>query len=341
MKNHLFAILMLFATSLEGTASDDDRRESSPNFKDGIFHNTNAQLNKKTVWDTILMRLTTDWADWPDWVEVAQGEPPLERVYGDETQITFINHSTFLIQTGGYNILTDPVYSLWCGPIDYIGVKRVHQPAIAFDDLPKIDVVLISHDHYDHLDLDTIDDLVNRDDPRIYVGLGVADHLDSTNQVTELDWWDSAHVAPNFKVTFAETQHSSGRILIDRYETLWGGFVLEINDKKIYFGGDSGYSDHYIKTFQRFGPMDISLLPIGAYAPRYSMKNDHLDPAEAIQAHLELQSKKSIGMHYGTFQLTAEEWDEPPLLLESEKIKASIPVDDFVTLELGEPLTLE
>ena len=312
-----------------------DRRERSPHFKDGIFHNT-KKYKTKTVWDSIRNGLKMDWQRWPHWMSLREGKKPGERIGGSEIVVTFINHSTFLIQTGGYNILTDPVYSVWCGPIPFTGTRRVHKPAIAFKNLPKIDVVIVSHDHYDHLDTGIIEDLVERDNPRIYVGLGVADYLDSQANVMELDWWESVRVDKGFQLSFAETQHSSGRIPFSkRFSTLWGAFVLNIHGRKIYFGGDSGYADHYKKTFQKFGPMDLALLPIGGYAPRYAMKNNHMDPAQAVRAHRDLGSKQSIGMHYGTFQLTAEPWDEPPHLLEAEKKKASIPPEEFITLELG------
>ena len=255
-------------------------------------------------------------------------------------RLTFINHATFLIQTGGYNILTDPIYSHRCSPVSFAGPARVHKPAIPFEKLPKIDVIVISHDHYDHLDRPTLARLIERDNPRIYVGLGVAARFDPSERVVELDWWESVPVENNFLLTFAEVQHFSGRTLTDRNSTLWGAFVLEVGDKKIYFGGDSGYADHYKKTFQKFGPMDLALLPIGAYAPRFFMRNAHIDPRQAVQAHFDLQSRQSIGMHHGTFQLTSEPRDEPIQLLEKEKQRAGIAPQQFITLKPGVPFTI-
>ena len=288
------------------------------------------------------MRFKHQWSQWPKWVDIAEGKKPVKKVEDNSIRVTFINHATFLIQTNGYNILTDPIYSHRCSPVSFAGPKRVHRPAIAFEDLPKIHVVLISHDHYDHLDLPTLSRLIQRDRPRIYMGLGVAAHLEEKDRVnaTELDWWESASVGERFKLTFAEVQHFSGRTLTDRYSTLWGAFVLEIGDKHIYFGGDSGYADHYKKTFQKFGPMDLALIPIGAYAPRFFMGSAHIDPRQAVMAHLQLHSKKSIGMHYGTFQLTAEAINEPVELLEKEKKKFAVPKDDFITLKPGKAFVL-
>ena len=336
-----FLIGMTLALTAETMSCD--RRARSPHFKNGIFHNS-KKLEKKTLWKTIKSRLTHPWSTWPNWVDIPEGERPMARVQGSQVRITFINHSTFLIQTAGYNILTDPIYSQRCGPAAIIGVKRTHRPSIAFNELPKIDIVLISHDHYDHLDLHTVSRLVDRDNPKIFMGLGVADHLDFQDRVRiqELDWWESIRINDNFVLSFVETQHSSGRFgYMNDFNTLWGGFVLEIGDKNIYFGGDSGYAEHYKKTFQRFGPMDISLLPIGTYSPRNHMKNQHMEPRESVLAHLDLHSKKSIGMHYGTFQLSAEKREAPPQLLEIEKRKASIPPDEFVTLELGKTLVID
>ena len=335
----LVAFLLIGLLGCSSGESEKDTRKRSPHFKDGIFHNA-KKIKKKKFRDVVNMRLKTSWAKWPEWVDVPTGAMPTKRVSGSETRVTFINHATFLIQTNGYNILTDPIYSRRCSPVSFVGPKRVHRPAIPFDNLPKIDVILISHDHYDHLDFPTLSRLVSRDRPRIYVGLGVAGRFDRQDNITELDWWESVPIGEKFRLTFTEVRHFSGRTLTDRYSTLWGGFVLEIGDKKIYFGGDSGYGDHYKTTYKKFGPMDLALLPIGAYAPRFFMADVHIDPRQAVMAHLDLRSRKSIGMHYGTFRLTAEPRNAPPELLEKEKKKFGVPKDDFITLELGKVLVL-
>ncbi len=317
------------------TSTVEDRREKSPNYKDGVFFNV-IKGEGQSFWRYFKMRFTTDYAEWPDWVEVPLGAKPNEKVFGDEVRVTFINHATFLIQTGGYNILTDPIYSKRASPLSFYGYKRVHRPAIAFNDLPKIDIVLISHDHYDHLDLDTITKIIKRDNPKIYTGLRVKKHIEVKKNVFELDWWKSAKISDSFKLTFVEVQHFSGRSYFDFNTTLWGGFVLEIGSKKIYFGGDSGYGPHYKKTYEKFGKMDLAFLPIGAYAPRYFMGHAHLDPKQAVQAHIDLKSGKSIGMHYGTFPVSAEPREEPEQLLKQETMQAQLKATDFITLELGE-----
>lgn len=182
-----------------------------------------------------------------------------------------------------------------------------------------------------------MDALIKRDNPKLYMGLGVASRLPVSAQSVELDWWQSSRVADGFKLWFLDVQHFSGRTLADRNSTLWGGFMLEINGKKLYFGGDSGYADHYQRTYDHFGPVDIAFLPIGAYAPRSFFKPIHLNPTEAVQAHQDLHARLSIGMHYGTFQLSAEPREEPVQRLASAREKAGVSEAAFVTLEIGKP----
>jgi len=337
MKIFLILISTLFILSC---SSDLDRRDQSPNFKDGVFHN-DKKSDGKSFWTFIKMRFQEKWNDWPQWIEIKDNSKPKLKVTSSKITITHINHSTFLIQTQGLNILTDPIYSERCSPVSFAGPKRVHQPAIKFKNLPPIDLIIISHDHYDHLDLETIENLIKRDNPQIYTGLGVARRIEGSEKSIEMDWWDFHQFNEKLKVNFVQVQHFSGRTLTDRNTTLWGGYVLEFKDKKIYFGGDSGYADHYQETYKRFGAMDVSLLPIGAYAPRWFMKYAHMNPAEAVRAHLDLKSKQSFGMHYGTFQLTAEKIEEPQKLLLEETKKANLNSEEFITLKLGNPKTIK
>jgi len=314
---------------------------NSPNFKQGAFQNS-QNFKMHSFWEMFKHGLSSDIerAVWPEWLDTNTDNKPVARVNDASVRITYVNHATFLIQTGGVNILTDPVFSERTSPLSFIGPKRIHNPGIEMQMLPKIDVIIISHDHYDHLDLDSIDKLVTRDDPQIYMGLGVGERLSESAKTTELDWWQRAQVNDKLQLWFVDVQHFSGRTLTDRNSTLWGGFLLQINDQNIYFGGDSGYASHYQRTFERFGPIDIAFLPIGAYAPRELFKPIHLDPTEAVRAHTDLRSKLSIGMHYGTFQLSAEARTEPVELLELAKQKAGIAPSDFITLEIGRPFTL-
>lgn len=333
-----FVLLLMLSSGCASMAADE--REKSEHFKQGVFKNQDDGM-PRSFWDFIKTRIKTSYADWPEWVESEYGNKPIERVMGDEIRVTHINHSTVLIQTAGFNILTDPTYSNRASPVSFAGPKRVRNPGIRFEDLPKIDVVLISHDHYDHLDLPTIERLQQRDHPHIFLGLGVGKRLDSTQNVHELDWWQQVELEQNLNVHFVPVQHFSGRTLFDRNSTLWGGFVVETGKHKIYFGGDSGYGTHYQQTFERFGAMDLSIIPMGGYAPRSFMGYVHLDPRQAVQAHKDLHSQKTVGIHFGTFQLTAESINEPIELLKTEGALAGLEQDTFVTLVFGVPLILK
>lgn len=336
MKRLVFVLTALLLVSC-GTASID-RKKQSEHYQDGVFQNINP-VKMHTFWEIVWAGLTSDnpRAQWPEQVVTVADTSPVNKVEHGPVRITFINHASFLIQSGGFNILTDPVFSQRTSPFSFIGPRRIHQPGIALEDLPPIDVILISHDHYDHLDLASMEALIERDNPKLYMGLGVASRLPTSAQSIELDWWQSSQVADGFKLWFLDVQHFSGRTLTDRNSTLWGGFMLDINGKKIYFGGDSGYADHYQRTYDHFGPVDIAFLPIGAYAPRSFFKPVHLNPTEAMQAHQDLHAELSIGMHYGTFQLSAEPREEPVQRLASAREKAGVSDAAFVTLEIGKP----
>lgn len=338
MKFSIFGVCFLLVVAC--ASAYKDRRETSQNFKDGIFVNLEGE-NKKTFWSFVKMRFSTEWPSWPEWVESQQHKPLKSRVGPDEIHITHINHSTVLIQTHNLNVLTDPIYSERCSPVSFAGPKRVQTPGIAFDDLPKIDVILVSHDHYDHLDLETIKQLMKRDQPKLYLGLGVGRHLSGTEiPFVEMDWWESSRFNSDLDISFVPVQHFSGRGLFDRNTTLWGGYVIQFTKKRIYFGGDTGYAGHFLETRKRYGAMDISLLPIGAYAPRSFMRFAHIDPFEAVQAHLDLQSKISFGVHYGTFQLTSEPIDEPKENLRKALKEKRISPESFITPEFGKTVVL-
>lgn len=320
------------------SSKPEDRMFNSPNFRDGTFHNSVASA--KSLWSFLKMRVSTSYADWPLWLET-KVYPLTEVRHNDASvRLTHINHSTVLIQTQGLNILTDPIYSERCSPVSWAGPKRVRAPGINFDSLPKIDIVLISHDHYDHLDLATIDQLQKRDSPVFLVGLGVRSHFQNKDKVIEMDWWDKQTIL-GADFHFVPVQHFSGRGLFDRNTTLWGGFVIQTMSKKIYFGGDTGYANHFLQTREKLGPMDIALLPVGAYEPREFMAYAHINPAEAVQAHLDLQAKVSMGIHYGTFQLTAEQIKSPIAELQLALKEKGINQESFITPEFGESILLE
>jgi len=343
IQTKLFFLISGFIFALKGESSlgssYKDQRTRSKHFDGSVFFN--PVRNDKSFWSFLKMRLGTDYANWPDWIPSEFGKINPVRVFDREIHVTHINHSTVLIQIAGKNILTDPIFSDRCSPVSWAGPKRVRQPGIEFDRLPPIDYVLISHDHYDHLDLPTIDRLIKRDNPHFFVGLGVGERFESMQNVLEMDWWESHRVSERIQFHFVPVQHFSGRSLWDRNSTQWGGFVIEADQNRIYFGGDTGYADHFKQTKERLGPMKLALLPIGAYGPRDFMRYAHVDPYEAVQAHLDLEAETSIGIHYGTFQLTSEEYNAPVSELAKAKEKFGVPEGKFLTLNFGEVLKLE
>jgi L-ascorbate metabolism protein UlaG (beta-lactamase superfamily) len=283
--------------------------------------------------------LLTPRTAWPPAIDVPPRLPP--GLDGAAAVVTFIGHATFLIQTAAGNILTDPMYSQRAGPLNVIGPQRVRQPAVRFDDLPPISVVLLSHNHYDHCDLSTLRKLARRFDPLVITPLGNGALVRSSGirRVEELDWWQHAKTSP-LPVTLTPAQHFSARSPFDRNRALWGGFMIVANGGRVYFAGDTAYATLFRDVRQRLGPIDLALLPIGAYEPRWFMQSIHMNPAEALQAHLDLEASESIGMHFGTFQLTTEGIDEPLRALEEACRARNSPRARFRTIPFGDSLRL-
>jgi L-ascorbate metabolism protein UlaG (beta-lactamase superfamily) len=274
---------------------------------------------------------------WPTHVEDVGVAAPLPASDDGSIRATPIGHATVLVQVDGLNILTDPVLSMRIGPTPWTGPRRVRRPAVAFADLPRIDVVLLSHNHYDHLDRPTLRDLVRRDDPLVLTGLRVGAKVPS-GKVVELDWWQSHELRDGIRATYVPAQHFSGRGLFDRDRSLWGGFVLETPSGRIFFAGDTGWGMHFQAIRERFGPMTLSLLPIGAYAPRWFMHPVHIDPDEALRASLVLESQTSLAIHFATFNLADDAYDAPTQAL--TRALAQLPDapagSDFRVIPFGE-----
>jgi L-ascorbate metabolism protein UlaG (beta-lactamase superfamily) len=276
---------------------------------------------------------------WPARVDEPTRRPPGLAAAG--AVVTFIGHATLLIQTAAGNVLTDPMYSQRAGPLNLLGPRRVRQPAVPFDDLPPISMVLLSHNHYDHCDLRTLRKLAQRFDPLVITPLGNGPIVRSCGirRVEELDWWQEAKTS-FLPITLTPAQHFSARGPFDRNRALWGGFLLVADGTHILFAGDTAYAPFFHDVRQRLGPIDLALLPIGAYEPRWFMQPIHMNPAEAVQAHLDLDASESVGMHFGTFQLTTEGIDEPQRALEEACRARNVPLSRFRTLRPGESLRL-
>jgi L-ascorbate metabolism protein UlaG (beta-lactamase superfamily) len=309
------------------------------------FFNPNG-ANGQPNWKVTRMLLTPR-TRWPSEVPVEPRRPP--HPGPGEVVVTFIGHATFLIQVaipplpggegagGEVNVLIDPVFSSRASPVSFAGPRRARAPGVRFDDLPTISLVLLSHNHYDHCDLRTLRLLEQRFHPPCVTPLGNGRLLRSAGfrQVEEIDWWETARAAP-LPITVTPSQHFSARGPFDRNRALWGGFLIEAGGLRILHAGDSGYGPHFREIAARLAPIDLALLPIGAYEPRWFMQDIHMNPAEAVQAHLDLAARQSIAMHYGTFQLTPEGIGEPVRELTKALRERDVPAERFRTVEVGE-----
>ena len=256
--------------------------------------------------------------------------------------LTFLGHSTFLLRAGGRVLITDPVFAERAGPFGRLGPRRVRPAALALEALPRVDLILQSHNHYDHLDLAAHDRLAHRDAPRVVTPLGNRAYLPrlARPRTTELDWWEGSAPLPDVRVTAVPAQHFSARTPWDRNRALWAGFVVEVAGWRVYFAGDTGYGPHFAEIGRRFPGLDVALLPIGAYEPRWFMRPVHVDPEEAVRAHLEMGVARSFGLHFGTFQLTDEGIDAPLRGLSLHRTAAGLGPAAFDALAHGETLVL-
>ena len=282
--------------------------------------------------------LTRQRERWPDRVDDPAFPPPIRAAAG-QIAVTFIGHATFLVQLGGLAFLLDPVWSQRASPVRWAGPKRVRAPGQPLAALPGVDALLVSHCHYDHMDLPTLRDVQDRWQPPAVTGLGNARHLAKAGIAAahELDWWQTVTVGAA-RITYVPAQHFSARTPFDRNRALWGGFVIEAGGHTLFFAGDTGYAGHFTEIARRFPRIDVALLPIGAYEPRWFMQIHHMNPDEAVRAHRDLNPRLSIGMHHGTFQLTDEAIDAPLAALAEARAAQDIPERRFRVLVCGETL---
>jgi L-ascorbate metabolism protein UlaG (beta-lactamase superfamily) len=317
------------------------RGPSSDHFDGTRFFNPWGEA-KKGLLDYWRWKLGRDPEPWPASAGgMVSPRLPAALTPGEAT-VTFVGHATFLIQGAGLNVLTDPVWSDRCSPVTWAGPKRVRPPALAWNDLPPIHAVLLSHNHYDHLDLRTLTRLRDAFDPLILTGLGnkafLARH--GLQRVVELDWWQSHALPPGGEVTFTPARHWSNRGGYGLNETLWGGFMLHAHGRRIFFCGDSGYAPCFEEIRQRCGAPDLAMLPIGAYEPRWFMSAMHMNPAEALRVHHDLGARRSLAMHFGTWQLTDEGIGRPVEALTTARAAAGLSAADFHVPAFGETLEI-
>lgn len=257
----------------------------------------------------------------------------------DDWQVWFVGHATVLLQIGPYNLLTDPVWGEHASPKQGKGPKRVIPAGIALEELPTIHAVLLSHNHYDHMDLATLQWLHDKFAMPIYTGLGNSWYLPKSYNVLEMDWWQSS-LWHDLKIIYTPAQHFSGRGMRDQNRALWGGFSVLAGKDHCFFAGDTGYSPHFKEIQSRLGAPRISLLPIGAYEPRELMRYMHLNPQDAFQAHQDLRSKCSLAIHYRTFQLTDESREQPELDLKVAMKNTSKLMTPFICIREGRRLVV-
>ena len=284
-------------------------------------------------------------AKWPAWVPSPYSDRPPPRVEGAAWRVSYVGHASFLVQTAGLNILLDPVWSMRASPFRHVAPKRVNDPGIAFADLPPIDVVLVSHAHYDHLDTATLSRLAAAHHPQVITPLGndaIMRAHDKAIAAEAYDWHDRVEIGRDAAVTLVPTRHWSARNLSDRNMSLWASFVIEVPAGRMYFVGDSSYGEggHFRDARQRYGPFQLALLPIGAYEPRWFMADQHMNPAEAVQAFIDCGAKRALGHHYGTFQLTDEAIDAPLVALAEALQTTNIPAERFTAFRPGQYLEI-
>ncbi|MCF7797984.1 MAG: MBL fold metallo-hydrolase [Lentisphaeria bacterium] len=341
LQRPLFYALLLWVT-LGCQAQPDPASPQSHHSPDGGFvnpyatHESEPGFRKLMKWfwerekpnpsDSIISRVVP---------RVSPDYQTLHLPNSGDIQVTWLGHSTFLVQMEGMNILTDPIFSDRCSPVQWAGPKRLSPPALPLDSLPRIDLVVISHNHYDHLDRGTVEHLGSS--ARWLVPLKVKSWFQDMGieTVEELDWWDSTRVG-DLKFVCTPSQHFSGRTPFDRNETLWAGWAITGATQRFWFGGDTGYNPIQFKNIGTdLGPFDLALIPIGAYDPRWIMKNHHVNPEEAVQIHLDIRSLFSIGMHWGTYILTDEPIQEPAERLKLATQASGLSNDSFITAPLG------
>lgn len=312
------------------------RGPKSDHFDGEQFVNQESRERRMTFLEWQRTRTPGTWAEWTD---AAPGTPPPRRVARGALRVTFVNHATTLLQLDGVNVLTDPIWSERCSPVSFVGPKRVRPPGLRFEDLPPIDAVILSHNHYDHMDVPTLKRLAEHyPNVRFFAGLGNKAFLDSKGlpNVTELDWWQEVPLAPEVKLVSTPAHHFSNRGLSDRNGTLWTSYVLQGPSGVTYFAGDTGYGKHFKQVREKFGPVKLAVLPIGAYKPEAFMEVVHVSPTEAVQASVDLEAKVNVPMHFGTFRLADDGQEEPVTDLRRVLDARPEPKPDFWVLGFGE-----
>ncbi len=321
-----------------GPGDQDWRAARSDHFDGRRFFNPQGPTGA-SFRDFLRWRTSRRGGIWPERVNDNVPAVIPGRIGEREAVVTAVNHCTFLIQLPGCNLLTDPVYSERVSPVSFAGPRRIRPPGIAWDRLPRIDAVVVSHSHYDHLDLPTLEALHRRFRPRFITGLGNRALLEQRGigPVDELDWWQATAVGElGVQLTYTPAQHWSSRSLLVKNTSLWGGFWIASAQRRIYFAGDSGYGRDFATIRGRLGVPDLALLPIGAYEPRWFMHPFHLAPDEAIRARSDLGAPRCLAMHFDTFPLADEAYGAAERELAAARAGEGLAADQFHAPRAGE-----
>ncbi len=311
----------------------------SDHYDGKFFFNSWGMNNTKSLIDVLKWKLSGRAKEWPEEKKYIKAQSRLvTKGAAASVHITYVGQATTYLQDAEVSVLTDPQFSQRASPLSFMGPKRYREPAVTIDQLPSLDFVVVSHNHYDHMDLPSLIALDKKFKPEFIVPLGNAKYLREVgiSNVIELDWWQEYKF-----VQLVPAQHWSARGVNDRNEALWGGFIIKLSGKKIFFAGDTGYGPHFKLIREKCGQIDLSLLPIGAYEPRYFMRDQHMNPEDAVFAHQDLNSNKSFAIHFETFQMTDEGYEEPRQELLKQLEAKNLSKESFFIPQLGETLILE
>ncbi|MCW9033966.1 MAG: MBL fold metallo-hydrolase [Rhodospirillales bacterium] len=346
-----FAVMISIATSLSGCSSNK-HKEGAPvhHLEKGFQNPDGSRVSRGSIsdWVSFFYRRIKGRTYW------SKPLPPAEYLMekkdilaGIEAvkqvdSLTWLGHAAFLVRLEGKNILTDPFLSDYATGYPPFGPERSVPPALSVDELPPIDMIIVSHNHYDHLDAPTIEALPGKEKIHVIVPLGMGAFFKDRGytKVSELDWYQDT-LEENIKITAVPAIHNSARSLFDRNEVLWAGYVLESKGKKVYFAGDTGYGAVFKEIGEKFGPINYALVPIGAYEPRVIMNVVHVNPEEAVAIAQDLKADTVVAMHWGTIKMTDEPFDEPPKRFEAAATKNSYAKDKAWVLKIGESKELE
>ncbi|MCY7314403.1 MAG: MBL fold metallo-hydrolase [Rubrivivax sp.] len=355
----LLSLPLLLLNALPAVAQSTPPADLPPHHRSGGFQNNHMDFAPRGLADLMRWRWNAmrHGLPPPPQTPTPQVAPDLAFITGNasagaamEPAVTWIGHATVLAQLGGISVLTDPIFSERASPVSFAGPKRAQPPGLALNELPRIDLVVISHNHYDHCDAPSLRALNAQagGPPLFLVPLGLKAWMaeQGIDNVVEMDWWQS-HRLGGVEVVMTPVQHWSGRGLTDRLQTLWGGWAFFSTDAHLFFAGDTGYSTDFSDVARRFADrqqgrgFDIALIPVGSYEPRWFMKEQHVNPDEALRMHKDLGARQSLGIHWGTFELTDEALDEPPRALARARAASGVAEGDFFLLAIGQTRTLQ